>query len=103
MSEVLEFFNHLLGVWLQARGHLPGVTLHRLTLEPEGARLAGRLEHPLARGDFALRLQVAAPREGRQRLHLSVEQWPEHLPEGLEPFRRLLETARLHLELDAPP
>ena len=50
-----------------------------------------------------LRLVAGKAEAGRQALHLQVEQWPETLPAGLEPFRKVLEKARLTLELDFNP
>jgi hypothetical protein len=74
-----------------------------VVLDDTGARIVLSLQGPAGAGELVLRLQAEPPQGERQTLGLAVEQPPERWPAALEPFRRVLERARLRLELDFPP
>ena len=120
MNDWTAALNHLIGAWIAAGASgaggdpgtappgaappgtatLGGWTLAELRLEPDGFRLVARPGRREAAGELVLRGRVEAEHGGRQKLHLSCERAPEHLPELLAALRPLLETARLALELD---
>ncbi len=75
----------------------------RVTLDEDGARIVAELRPPAGEGELVLRLRAEPPRGERgerQHLLLTIEQGPQRWAPGLEPFRRVLERARLRLELD---
>jgi len=101
MDSLLTMINHLIGLALAERPGSGALQLRTLTLDGEGGHVVGRLEHPLARGEVVLRFRVESAQGGnRQSIRFHVVSAPEDLGDGVEPFRRLIETARLTLELD---
>ena len=102
MSTLLTALNHLLGTALAGQGGQGAFVVRSLALEADGARLIARVDHPLCQGEVVLRLKIEPPQGGRQALRLELERAPEGLASALEPFRALLASARLSLEIDAP-
>ncbi|MBI4082665.1 MAG: hypothetical protein HY423_08655 [Candidatus Lambdaproteobacteria bacterium] len=103
MNGTIDVLNRLVAAWIERQAGVGPFRVRQMVLEPDGARLLGRWDHAQAAGELALRIRIEPAREGRQRLHLGVERLPERLPAALEPFRRLLATATLTLELNLEP
>jgi hypothetical protein len=110
MSALLELLNRLLGEALDqrtAQGATQGtparggpVQVHSVVLDSEGARVVARLLPPAGEGELVLRLRAEPAQGERQALLLTCERGPQAWAPALEPFRHLLERARLRLELD---
>ncbi len=100
MNDLLTFFNHLAATALEQGAGGGAAQVRSLVLDPEGMRLVLWLEHPLARGEAVLRLHTQPAEGGRQTLRVTVERAPDALGDLLEPFRRVLETARISIDLD---
>lgn len=100
MEPLLALCNHLLAAALAERDTFGAVRVARVELAQDGLLLHAHLFHAQWRGEALLRLVAEPPEDGRQRLRLTVERWPETLPAALEPLRSVLERARLILELD---
>ncbi len=100
MADVLAMLNHLLAAWLVENGSGEGWRFTELRLDAQGGVIRANLGLGGFEGEIVMRLDADPPSDGRQTLHLRVEQWPNQLPGGLAPFRTVLEKARLRLELD---
>ncbi len=103
MKDLLSMFNNLLSAWLAEHGGSGNLQVLEIKLDSQGGLVLGRLEYKDWRGDVVLRFHTEAPQGTRQIVRLTVERWPEKMPAAIEPFRRVLETARLQLELDFSP
>lgn len=103
MADVLTMLNHLLVAWLEENGGGEGWRFTELRLDAQGGVIRARLSLGGFEGEIVIRLDADPPSDGRQALHLRVEQWPAQLPRALAPFRTVLEKARLRLELDFNP
>ena len=103
MNPLLDLLNRLLAEYLAQ--HLPPgvVQLRSVVLDEGGAHVVAQLLPPAGSGEVVLRLRAEAPRGAEQALVLTVERSPETWPAALEPFRRVIERARLRLELDFAP
>ena len=103
MGGLLDMLNHLAATWVARQNAGAAWRFTEIALDAQG----GTVRVEVAQGGFAgqavLRIVADPPQEGRQTLRLKVEQWPATMPEGLEPFRNMLEKARLNLELDFNP
>jgi hypothetical protein len=103
MGGLLAMLNHLAATWLARQEAGAAWRFTEIALDAQG----GTVRAEVAQGGFAgqvlLRLEADPPQDGRQTLHLKVEQWPATMPPALEPFRRVLQKARLNLELDFNP
>lgn len=103
MSDLFTLLNHLTEAAL-AQGKGQGtVQVRSLILDSEGARLVLWLEHPQARGEAVFRIQAEAADGEKQTLRLTLIQAPPEFGPLLEPFRKLLEKARVSIELDFSP
>jgi len=104
VSTLLEAFNSLLATaiaeGLAGQVAPDSVEVRSVVLDIEGARIEARLRPPAGEGPLVLRLRAESTRGEQQALVLTCEQAPEHWNPALEPFRRVLERARLRLELD---
>lgn len=100
MSALLEALNRLLGEALAGQAPGGAVQVRSVLLDAQGARIVAQVRAPVGEGELVLRLQAAPPEGDRQSLVLTLERAPEHWAPVLEPFRRVLERARLRLELD---
>lgn len=101
LDGVLGALNHLIAAYLdEAADGGSALALESVTLDETGCRIAGRIRSASHIDRFLLRLEVAPPQGDLQALRLSVEQWPAHLPAPVETFRRLLDKARITVELD---
>ena len=106
MSALLDVLNRLIAQALaeQVPEALRGaVQVRQVRLETDGARIVAQLLPPAGEGELVLRLRAEPAQGPRQHLLLTIEQGPRHWAPGLEPFRRVLERARLRLELDFSP
>jgi hypothetical protein len=108
VNPLLELLNRVLGEALDpalagevALGR--GVQVRSVVLDEQGARIVLLLQPPAGEGELVLRLQAEPPQGERQSLALTLEQPPPHWHPALEPLRRVLERARLRLELDFSP
>lgn len=100
MGDLLTMLNHLLATWLAEQGGGGAIHVREIRLDGRGALVLARLDHKDFNGEAVLRLIVEPAQGQRQTIRIGVEQWPERLPAALEPFRKLLESARLAIELD---
>lgn len=103
MGDVLTMLNHLLAAWLAdpaSMGAGQGWRFTAVRLDAQGGTIRAQLSRGGFEGEIVLRLDAGPLQDGRQTLHLRVEQWPAQLPGSLAPFRGVLEKARLKLELD---
>ncbi len=111
MSDLISLLNNLLATWISgqmasqpaAAAEAKGLHLQEVKLHGQGALLQGTLNQGGWQGEFLLRVEAEPPREGRHTLRFVVERWPQHIPAGLAPFRKMLETARLSLDFSATP
>ena len=106
MNGLLAMLNHLAATALAGRSGGGALQFRSMVLDPEGGRIVARVDHPQCSGEVVLRLRVEESEESdgrRQTIHLSLESVPETLGPHIEPFRRVLEKARLRLELDFEP
>ncbi|MEE8436687.1 MAG: hypothetical protein V3S64_18005 [bacterium] len=107
MSDLFTLLNHLteaaLAQWKLQRKGQGAVQVRGLILDPEGARLVLWLEHPQARGEAVFRIQAEAADGEKQTLRLTLLHGPAELGPLLEPFRKLLEKAKISIELDFSP
>lgn len=101
MSDLVTMLNHLAAAWLaeQTPG-VGGLELRQIELDGQGGRLALRVDWEGFRGELLLRLHVEPAQGTRHTLRFEIERWPERMPAGLEPLRRVIETARIRVELD---
>lgn len=101
MGGLLAMLNHLAATWLAGHaGAGAGWRFTDITLDAQGALLRAEISQGGFAGEVQLRLVAGEGAAGRQSLQMKVERWPETIPPALEPFRKMLETARLTLELD---
>jgi hypothetical protein len=103
MHPLIEMANHLIAAALAEGGAAGPVRVRSCVLDDAGIRLSVWLDHPGASGEARLNVLVAptpgaAP--GRHTVRIAIERWPERLPGWVEPLRRILERAKLNLELD---
>lgn len=106
MNGLLAMLNHLAATALTGGSGGGALQFRSMVLDPEGGRIVARVDHPQCSGEVVLRLRVEESEESdgrRQTIHLSLESVPETLGPHIEPFRRVLEKARLRLELDFEP
>ena len=106
MSDLLALLNRLIAQALADQVPSGALRLRSVTLDEGGARIVAELMPPAGEGELVLRLRAEPPQGEhgeRQHLLLSIEQGPPHWAPGMEPFRRVLERARLRLELDFAP
>ena len=103
MSALLETLNHLISAALEKQPGGSSMQVRSVRLDSDTMRVIARLDHPQFNGEVVLALVAEPLKDHRQTLRIQVESWPETLPSMLEPFRRTLEKARLHLELDFSP
>lgn len=100
MNGLLDTLNHLISAALAKQGGGSPLALRSVQADADGLKIIARIDHAACKGEVVLRLVAEPPDGQKQCLRLRVESWPETLPGGMEPFRALLEKARLHLELD---
>lgn len=103
MSDLFTLLNHLTEAALTQFKGQGTVQVRGLILDSEGARLVLWLEHPQARGEAVFRIQAEAADGEKQKLSLTMIHGPAELGPLLEPFRKLLEKARVTFELDFSP
>ena len=103
MSDLFTLLNHLTEAALAQWKGQGSVQVRCLILDPEGARLVLWLEHPQARGEAVFRIQAEAADGEKQTLRLTLIHGPAELGPLLEPFRKLMEKARISIELDFSP
>lgn len=106
MHPLIEMANHLIATALAEVGESDVLRIRGCQLDESGLHVSAWLDHPKASGEVQLSLRVdppEGPRGLQQTLRLVVERWPDRLPTGMEPLRRVLEKARLKLELDFSP
>lgn len=101
LDGVLGTLNHLLSAYLDEAAAGSGMlALEAVTLDETGCRISGRIRSAAHTDRFVLRLEAAPPEGKRQSLHVTVEQWPAHVPAPVAMLRPLLDKARVTLELD---
>lgn len=103
MSQLITMVNHLLQTWMAQAAPGEKWQFHALTLDETGGKILGRVNFKDFSGDVLARLTVEDAGENRQVIRLKIEQWPQQMPPSAEAFRKLLEKARLTLELDFTP
>ncbi|HEX7926677.1 MAG TPA: hypothetical protein VF678_03735 [bacterium] len=106
MHPLIEMANHILATALAQAGTSDTVRVRNVQFDDAGLRISAWLDHPKASGEVQLALRVDPPTgpEGQQQtLRLVVERWPDKLPSALEPLRRVLEKAKVKVELDFSP
>lgn len=102
MSTLLQMLNHLLSAWLSTAPADGTWQLRQASLTAEGGHLRGRVDHPLAEGEFILSMKIEPLLDGRQDVILRIDQWPDKLPPLMESLRPLLEHSTLRAELRIP-
>lgn len=106
MTPLLELLNRLLAEGL-AQEDAPGagraVQVRSVVLDEAGAHIVAALAPPAGEGELVLRLRAEPPEGERQTLALTVERGPAGWAPALEPFRRVLERARVRIDLDFGP
>lgn len=100
MNTLLEALNRLLAEALAGQSAQGTLRVRSVLLDEAGAHVTLQLHQPAGEGELLLRLQVHPPQGDQQRLVLTLERGPERWAPALEAFRRVLERARLTLELD---
>jgi len=100
VSPLLDVLNRLLGEALAQHAPRGAVQVRSVVLDDDGAHAVLQLLPPAGSGEVVLRLRAEPPEGPRQHLVLTVERGPARWPAALEPFRRVIERARLRLELD---
>ena len=103
MSDLFTLLNHLTEAALAQWKGAGTVQVRGLILDPEGARLVLWLDHPQARGEAVIRIQAGAIDGEKQTLRLTLLHGPAELGPLLEPFRKVLEKAKISIELDFSP
>ncbi len=103
MAGLLDMLNHLLGAWVAAQPGGGAWQIREVKLDEQGGVMVARVDRGAAQGEIVLRLRADPPQGGAQTLHVTVERMPEQLPGALEPFRHMLETARVSVELQLDP
>lgn len=112
MNGLLAMLNHLAATALAGSSSGGALQFRSIVLDPDGGRIVARVDHPQCSGEVVLRLQVVDSQAAgeseesqgrRQTIYLTLESVPEKLGPHIEPFRRVLEKARLRLELDFEP
>lgn len=103
MGGLLAMLNHLAATWLAGQEAGAAWRFTEIALDAQGGIVRAEVATAGFAGQVVLRLMAGPPQDGRQSVYLAVEQWPATMPPALEPFRRVLEKARLTLELDFTP
>ena len=103
LGGVLGALNHLLAALVGEYSHTHGrasVSIGSIVLDERSLRVAGEIRHDGKTGPYVIRAEVQAPVGSRQSLNVSVERWPEHMPDLLVWLKPLLEASRISLDLD---
>lgn len=101
MDSLLTMINHLIARALMQGTGAGAFQLRAVTLDADGGHVVGHFEHAQVRGEVVLRFRVEASTDGlRQSIRLRCLSVPDELGPAFAPFRRLLETARITLDLD---
>ena len=106
MHPLIEMANHLVAAALAQAGESDRLRIRHVQVDESGLRMIAWLDHPKASGEVHLTLRVdppTGPQGLQQTVHLVVDRWPDHLPKALEPLRRVLEKAKVRVELDFEP
>jgi hypothetical protein len=106
MHPLIEMANHVIAAALAAAGQGGALRVRSCALDESGARISAWLDHPAAAGEVRLALRIDPPQGTaglQQAVCLTVEQWPDHLAPALEPLRRVLQKAKLTVDLDFSP
>ena len=103
MDGLLGMLNHILAAWLRQLQEGEDWIIHEVRLDSQGGFMRAEVTRGDFQGEVVIRFHAGPPREARQTLHVAVEQWPAHMPEALERFRKVLEKARLQIDLDFSP
>lgn len=102
-AALLDVLNNLLATALAGQEGGGAVQIRSLVLDAEGGRVVAHVAATQAQGEVVLRFRADPPLGDRQTVHLVLEQVPKELSPALAPFRRLLEKARISIELDFSP
>jgi hypothetical protein len=104
MSDLLAMVQHLLNGAIASPGLQVGpLAVRAIEVQPAQVRVDGWLDLQNARGTLRLTAEIEVLDARRHVLHVTVDEAPELLVEPLEAFRPLIETLRLHIDLDWPP
>lgn len=102
MSPLVTALNNFITAWIAEQAAGGTFAVKEFTLHETGGRLRGWVDLPPFRGEVVIDLIAEAPQGNRQAFQFRVESWPADMPALLEALRRVLETARIRVELEFP-